>query len=102
MNLPHDAPNDFFAEAYSGNKCVLAGTQYLDLGEGCTTDASRLVNKIILGNNTVYAPGDVTVNCGKTYTFAQWAALGLDKGSSVLPLPTTDTIIGWARQTLQM
>lgn len=98
MNLPHVSENDFFAEEYSGNKCVLAGDDaYLDLGSGCVADAT-LANRMILGNNTVYTPSAAaSISCGKTYTFAEWAATGLDPGSSVQPLPTAEEIIGWAR-----
>lgn len=103
MNLPHDAPNSFFAEGYFGNKCVLASAAaYLDLGSPCTADAT-LANRIILGNNTIYAPGGaVTVSCGKTYDFASWSALGLDVGSTTAELPTAATIIGWARSLLNI
>ena len=103
MNLPHVSVNDFFAEGYRGNKCVLAeDAGYLDLGGGCTPDAT-LANRILLGNNSIYSPtGAVTVSCGKSYSFAEWAALGLDVGSSVHTLPDAPTIIGWARATLGM
>ena len=50
MNLPHAAPNDFFAEGYRGNKCVISSGGYLDMGS-CTPDAT-LANRILLGNNT--------------------------------------------------
>jgi hypothetical protein len=101
MNLPHAAENDFFAEGYWNNKCVLAGDNaYLDLGSGCAADAT-LANRIILGNNTIYTPSASTsISCGKSYTFAEWAALGLDAGSSVQTLPTADEIISWAREIL--
>ena len=45
-NLPHAAPNDFFAEAYNGNKCILASdAAYLEMGS-CTPDAT-LANRIV-------------------------------------------------------
>lgn len=101
MNLPHVAPNDYFAEGYYNNKCVLAADAgYLELGSGCVADAT-LANRIILGNNTIYTPSaSASISCGKSYTFAEWAALGLDVGSSVQTLPTADEIIGWAREIL--
>ena len=131
MNLPHDSPNNFFAEAYSGNKCVLAGNDaYLDLGSGCVPN-STLWSRIILGNNTIYTPNacasaptrarvvvrDImthqqhahttflaatSVSCGKSYTFDEWTALGLDEGTAIATLPSADTIIGWARALLKM
>ncbi len=102
MNLPHAAPNDFFAEAYSGNKCILAADAgYLDMGS-CTPDAT-LANRMILGNNTIYTPNAApTVSCGKTYSFKDWVALGLDVGTTAATLPDAATIIGWARETLGM
>jgi hypothetical protein len=103
MNLPHAAPNDFFAEGYWGNKCVLstAGGTYMDLGS-CTPDAT-LANRMLLGNNTVYTPdGKATVTCGKGYSFEAWEALGVDAGSTIQTLPTTPEIIGWAREILGM
>ena len=103
MNLPHVAPNDFFAEGYWGNKCILAADAgYLDLGSGCVADGT-IQNRIILGNNTIYTPSAApTISCGKSFTFAEWATLGLDKGTTVATLPTADAIIGWAKDTLGM
>jgi hypothetical protein len=100
-NLPHAAPNDFFAEGYWNNKCVLASDAgYLELGGDCVPDAT-LANRIIIGNNSVFTPNaSASISCGKTYTFAEWAALGLDAGSTVSTLPPAATIIGWARATL--
>lgn len=103
MNLPHAAENDFFAEAYSGNKCILAAdAPYLELGSGCVADAT-LANRILLGKNEIYTPSaSASISCGKSFTFAEWMALGLDAGSTIAALPTSDTIIGWARETLGM
>jgi len=104
MNLPHDAPNDFFAEGYYGNKCVLAeaGAAYMDLGSGCAADAA-LANKVVLGNNSVFVPNaSATVSCGKSYTYAEWAATGADAGTTIADVPAADVIIGWARATLGM
>lgn len=104
MNLPHAADDDFFAEGYRDNKCVLAnsGDAYLALGVPCSADET-LRNRILLGGNEVYAPNaSVVVNCGKTFTFAAWSALGLDVGSTVHELPDSDTIVEWARQTLNI
>jgi hypothetical protein len=102
MNLPHAAPNAYFAEGYYGNKCVLAaaGAAYLDLGSGCAADAT-LASKVVLGNNSLFVPNSTaTVSCGKKYTFAEWAATGVDAGTTIADVPAADVIIGWARETL--
>jgi hypothetical protein len=96
-----------YAEGYAGNTCILAtaGAPYLELGQRCVADNSTGQLALWLGNNTVYAPGaDVTVSCGKSYTGAEWLALGLDAGSSVRDSTnlTTATILGWARDLLGM
>ena len=103
MNLPHAAPNEFFAEGFWGNKCILAAdAAYLDLGGGCVADAT-IHNRFIMGNNTIYTPNAApTISCGKTYSFAEWEKLGLDKGSSAATLPTAAQIVAWARETLNM
>ena len=101
-SLPHAASNDFYAEGYRGNKCVLAtAAPYLSLGDGCVADGT-LANRMLLGNNTVYVPGGsgATINCGKTYTFEQWQALGLDGGTAIADVPPASVIIGWARDML--
>ena len=104
MNLPHDAPNDFFAEGYYGNKCVLAsaGAAYLDLGSGCAIGPA-LANKMVLGGNSLFVPNaSATVSCGKSYSFAEWAATGMDAGTTIAEVPDAATIMGWARATLGM
>lgn len=101
-NLPHASPNAYFAEGYYNNRCVLAdaGNAYLDLGSPCAVD-STLANRMLLGNNSIYAPtASVTVSCGRAYTFAEWAATGADPGTTVADLPPATTIIAWARDML--
>jgi hypothetical protein len=101
--LPHDAPNNYFAEGYYNNKCILSvdSVPYLEMGS-CDADSS-IVNRMLLGSNSIYTPSaSATVVCGKTYTFEQWMALGLDANTTISTLPTADTIIGWARETLGM
>jgi hypothetical protein len=81
MNLPHTAPNTYFAEGYYNNKCVLSDPSGVYLSAGSCTPDATLASRFVLGNNTVYTPNaDASVRCGKTYTFAQWAALGVDLG----------------------
>lgn len=102
MNLPHVAPNSYFAEGYYNNKCILAADSvYLDMGD-CTANAT-IANRMLLGSNSIYTPNaSAIVNCGKTFTFEEWMALGLDVGTTISTLPTADTIVGWARETLGM
>jgi len=100
-NLPHAAPNDFFAEGYYGNKCILssAGAPYLQMGS-CTPDAT-FASRMVVGNNSVFAPNaSVTVSCGKGYSFEEWVALGLDVGSTVADLPTVDEMVQMFKDTL--
>ena len=100
-DLPHAAPNDFFAEGYYSNKCILAtaGAPYLNMGS-CTPDAT-FASRMVVGNNTIYAPNaSVTVSCGKTYTFAEWAALGLDPGTTVAEVPSVDAMMQMFKDTL--
>ena len=103
MNLPHAAPNAFFAEAFYNNTCILTsqGDVYLDLGS-CTPDAT-LPNRMILGGNRVFVPGSATsVTCGKSFQFADWIATGLDPGTTVGEVPPTPTIIAMARSLLSI
>ena len=103
-NLPHAAVNDFFAEGYWDNKCILAtaGAPYLEMGD-CATDAATFPTRMIVGNNTVYAPNaSATVSCGKGYTFQEWVALGLDQGTTIADLPTTADILQMFKDVLGM
>ncbi len=103
-NAPHAAATDFYAEGFFNNTCILAdaGDAYLDIGD-CTADAT-LANRVILNNNKIMTPGgkDASVRCGKTYSFADWIALGLDKGTTLSDVPTTPQIIQMARGVLGM
>ena len=100
-NLPHDAPNNYFAEGFWNNTCILAqaGQQYLHVGD-CVADKT-LANRLILGQNKVMVPkGDTSVTCGPTYNISTWLALGLDVGTQVTEVPPTDTIMALAREKL--
>jgi hypothetical protein len=49
----------------------------------------------------VYAPNaSVVISCGKSLTFTEWAATGLDVGTTLADLPPSSTIIGWAAELL--
>ena len=75
----------------------------MDLGSGCAA-THDLANRMLLGNNTIYLPGGLggSVSCGKTYSFAEWIALGLDKGTTIADIPSSAVIVGWARTMLGM
>ena len=103
-NAPHAAPNSFFAEGFWNNTCILAsaGDTYLDIGD-CRADAT-LANRVVLGGNRVLSPGAAAapVNCGKTYAFADWIALGLDTGTTLGDVPPTPQIVQLAHAVLGM
>ena len=62
-------------------------------------------------DNRIFNPfGDAKVSCADLsppwtshiYTFAEWAALGYDKGTTVGKTPPVDEIIGMAKAILRM
>jgi hypothetical protein len=54
-------------------------------------------------DNAIYAPNaTVSISCGKTLTFAEWQATGLDPGTVLGDVPSTTTIIGWAAELLSI
>ena len=106
-------PADGYAEGYYANKCVLptAGATYLQFADGgcalgnTSAELSAFGRKQLLGNNTVYVPGGrALVKCGGlTLNATEFLARGYDAGTTIFPtLPTNDTIIGWARELLEM
>jgi len=103
-NAPHASPNPFFAEGFFNNTCILAGTgdPYLEIGD-CAADAT-LANRVVLGGNKVMSPGGTaaSVSCGKTYSFADWIALGLDVGTTLSDVPASADIITMARNLLSI
>lgn len=105
MNLPHAAPNDFFAEGYWNNTCILAApAPYLNMG-ACDPNPATFSSTMILGNNTILVPGgsaSLSVSCDKDYTMDQWLALGIDEGTTAGELPSTPQIIQWARELLSI
>ena len=71
-NLPIASPNNFFAEGFFNNTCILTneGDHYLNMGD-CTPD-STLPNRMLLGDNTVLVPNmSTSITCGKTYSFPE-------------------------------
>jgi hypothetical protein len=87
QNLPAADPAALWAEGFRNNTCILAGAgdPYLDLGDGCDVGDPALPTRMLLGGNTVLAPGgNVTVTCGRT----------------VGELPASATIVRWAAELL--
>ena len=93
-----------FSEGTYNNTCILgaAGDEYLSIG-GCDPTNTTTRYAMITNNNRVYAPNaSVVVNCGKSMSFAEWQATGLDPGSTVSDMPSASTIIAWAAQLLNI
>mmetsp|Transcript_4480 Transcript_4480/g.11420 ORF Transcript_4480/g.11420 Transcript_4480/m.11420 type:complete len:899 (+) Transcript_4480:19-2715(+) len=84
--------NDFYADGYANNTCILskAGDTYLGIGSqpGSSTACNPANSSTIhlqIGGNTVYAPGGlVTVTCGGTLNGTMWLSHGVDVGSKIL------------------
>lgn len=51
-------------------------------------------------DNRLYADTPPSVTCGSTYSFKDWLAFGLDKGTTLAAAPDAATIIQWAKQLL--
>lgn len=104
VGISNLAPIPGFAEGYYNNTCVLsAGGTYMDIGSCDATNATKFQQGMLVGNNAVYIDGSggAGVSCGKSYTFAQWQALGLDAGTTLTSsLPSTATMMGWISQQL--
>jgi hypothetical protein len=103
-NAPHASPNPFFAEGFFNNTCILANTgdPYLQIGD-CVADAT-LANRVVLGGNKIMSPGGTaaSISCGKTYSFNDWIALGLDVGTTLSDVPASADIITMARNLLSI
>ena len=76
---------------FYGNKLVTTGTKVGDLA--CDGDAKTVVH-----DNAYYTASGSISEC--KMDLKAWQARGNDKGSTVGPLPTDETIIGWARSML--
>jgi len=77
--------SDAWADGYVNNTCILArrGDPYISLTQPGGAPTRQL--HLLLGNNTVYAPGaDVAVHALRhSYNGTDWLALGLDEGTSL-------------------
>ena len=76
---------------FYGNKLVTTGTNVG--GFACAGDAETVVH-----DNAYYTASGSISEC--KMDLKAWQARGNDKGSTVGPLPTDDTLIGWARSML--
>ena len=76
---------------FYSNKLVTTGTKVGDLA--CDGDAKTVVH-----DNAYYTASGTISEC--KMDLKAWQARGNDKGSTVGPLPTDETIIGWARSML--
>ena len=47
-------------------------------------------------------PGNMTMTCGGAILASTWLESGSDKGSAVYEIPDDDTLIGWAREKLDL
>eukprot|EP00035_Acanthoeca_spectabilis_P012614 m.227837 g.227837 ORF g.227837 m.227837 type:complete len:815 (+) comp15667_c0_seq10:79-2523(+) len=80
--------NDFYADGYANNTCILAkaGDNYLGIGTQPGSTPCSVANlsaiHIQLGGNIVYAPNtSVTVTCGTPMSGDAWLAYGADTGT---------------------
>ena len=55
---------------------------------------------VTMHDNRLYADSPPSVTCGSTYSFKDWLAFGLDKGTTLAAAPDAATIIQWAKQLL--
>jgi hypothetical protein len=91
-----------WSEGYFNNTCILsdAGSQYLSIGSCSPVPADF---NFIVGNNSIYAPNaDVVVDCGSSMSFQSWIATGIDVGTTVHDLPSSQQIIAWGAAILNM
>jgi len=107
-SLPPPSPGGLFAEAFTGNTCILGGASdlYFDLGRSGCTPGPALASQMVFGNNTLFAPpgaGAGAVKCGgQTLSFEEWVASGSDPGSTLNgTVPSSQEIVAWARELLQ-
>ena len=94
--------NDVFAE----NRCITgSGALY---HTHCNPVLLNKTMDVSYDNQFFSASGEVTVACGKhTWNLSQWQAQAsadflADKGSNATTLPDAATVIGWARELLEM
>mmetsp|Transcript_14885 Transcript_14885/g.44162 ORF Transcript_14885/g.44162 Transcript_14885/m.44162 type:complete len:907 (-) Transcript_14885:74-2794(-) len=100
--LPNADPENRWNEGYWNNTCILpeANQPYLEVTGSCSFDKS--IFTITMGGNKVYAPNaNATVKCGKTVSFTDFVASGLDPGSTIDDAPTAAQIIAWGQALLE-
>jgi hypothetical protein len=54
--------------------------------------------------NEFFTPdGSITIRCGEnTWTLSQYQQLGYDRGSTAQHAPSLETLVGWAKELLQL
>ena len=90
-------------DVWQGNTCICGkGSSFFSFN-GCDAAAPLDGNAPLFSDNT-YASDDNTyvMKCGaSTWTLAQAQAMGVDVGSTLVPVPSTDAIIAAGRALLQ-
>lgn len=102
MGLPNPDPENRWNEGYWNNTCVLPGSSqpYVQVTGTCDV-ADHTKFTVTLGGNKVFAPNaSATVVCGKSMSFAEFQATGLDPGSTIADAPTAAEIIAMGQKLL--
>ena len=99
QTLPHD-----LIDVWSSNTCITKDSGAFFAFNSCNARAPLNGTIPLFWNNTYASDdGNWTMNCGKTsWTLDEAQALGVEIGSTVIPVPTDDTIIAAARDLLRM
>ena len=96
--LPED-----LVDVWQGNTCICAqGSRFFSF-DGCN-EAAPLDGNSPLFSNNVYSSDDGTysMTCGKaTWSLSEAQAHGVDVGSVLVPVPSTDEVVAAARALLQ-
>ena len=112
---------------HNDNHCIVQGGYNATLYKGCCGAKPAKCNAVDLGlhfyktfNNTIYTdgiagtgPASMTPGPGMAPLFAKssgeceggwlgWQAAGMDKGSTIRPMPTADEIVAMGKQVLGM
>lgn len=86
-----------FADYFYNNHVVQSDTS--EYGDPQCTSTSTAA-KTVVYNNTIYTPTGTVNECGMP--LAEWVAKGNDPGSSVHPYPADDTLLGLAKDVLEL
>jgi len=92
--------NGNYDDNWHDNKCLLLTHSTPYYWDSCNNkNVSQHTPPVA---NMFYTPtGNVTFVCnGQNFNLADWQSQGMDVGSTVQPLPKSETILTWARQLL--